>query len=162
PGERQHDRRRDQRRSAPLLIEGDDDGAGRIEPRVRRDAAPRQRQPARRARRQPGGQPGVPAPRKRRGRLPRARRNCRRCDAHAKDDVDTELAKRHFAKGSQFYERAEYENALDEFLAALLAKPLPAFYFNIGKCYDRLENLDEAVKAYQTYLEAGPEPRDVP
>lgn len=81
--------------------------------------------------------------------------------ASATDDIDTEVAKRHFRKGSEFYMAGQYNEALGEFQAAHLAKPLPAFYYNIARCFDRLERFDEAITAYQAYLDAGPAAQDV-
>lgn len=82
--------------------------------------------------------------------------------AQSADGIDTANAKRHFRKGTELYMVGHYPEALAEFQAAQISKPLPAFNFNIARCFDRLERLDEAVKAYQAYLDAGPVPEDVP
>ena len=80
--------------------------------------------------------------------------------ARAFEDTDTELAKRHYATGTRFYDSGEYDKALAEFEAAYRAKPLPGFQFNIAKCNDRLEHISEAVRAYQAYLDASPAAKD--
>src|SRR5205085_2221287 len=54
------------------------------------------------------------------------------------DDPDTEVAKRQFKKGSALYMEGKYEEALVAFESAKLAKPLPAFDYNIALCFDRL------------------------
>lgn len=77
------------------------------------------------------------------------------------DDVDTEIAKRHFRKGRELYVAGNYEGALAEFQAAQLARPLPAFSYNIARCFDRMERLEEAIVAYQAYLDEGPAAHDV-
>jgi tetratricopeptide (TPR) repeat protein len=68
------------------------------------------------------------------------------------DDVDTEVARRHFQKGSQFYSSGDYSAALREFDAARRAYASPAIDYNIARCHDRLENLPAAVEYYERYL----------
>jgi hypothetical protein len=80
--------------------------------------------------------------------------------ALALEDPDTEVARRHFEKGRAFYDARDYHNALDEFLAARRAKAAPGLDFNIARCYDRLEDYDNAVRHYQLYLDARPSSPD--
>ena len=68
-------------------------------------------------------------------------------------DPDTEIAHGHFMRGQDFYEHSQYREALVEFQAALQAKKLAAFQFNIGKCYEKLEQFDEAIAAYQAFVD---------
>ncbi len=68
-------------------------------------------------------------------------------------DIDTESAKRHFAKAVEFYDANDYEHALAEFEAARDARPLPALNYNIARCLDRLERFEEAIKNYRFYLQ---------
>ncbi len=56
--------------------------------------------------------------------------------ASAQDDIDA--AKAHFSKGTRMYEVGDYGQALDEFKAAHLAKPDPAFLYNIAQCHRQL------------------------
>ena len=44
------------------------------------------------------------------------------------------------------------DDARVEFERAYEAKPLPGFLFNIGLCFDKLENLDKARYFFTTYL----------
>src|SRR5690348_8716902 len=76
--------------------------------------------------------------------------------ADGDDDPDTEIAQRHFARGSASYNHADYELALREFQAARRAKPLPPLDFNIGRCLDRLERWRDAAAAYRRYLAEAP------
>jgi tetratricopeptide (TPR) repeat protein len=78
----------------------------------------------------------------------------------AADDPDTEVARKHFAKGRHFYDVEDYPAALAEFEAARKVKPLPALDFNIGRCDDRLERYPEAIAAYERYVSSTPPPTD--
>src|SRR5207237_9240756 len=80
--------------------------------------------------------------------------------ALALDDPDTEVARRHFEKGRNFYDASDYRHALDEFQAARRAKPAPGLDYNIARCYDRLEEYDHAVEHYQLFLTARPDAPD--
>lgn len=71
-------------------------------------------------------------------------------------DADTEAAKRHFGKGVDFYKRERYDDALKEFEAAKLVRPVPAMDFNIARCYDRMERWEEAVTAFQRFIDSAP------
>jgi tetratricopeptide (TPR) repeat protein len=78
----------------------------------------------------------------------------------AEADPDVEIAQRHFAMGREYYATSDYQRALDEFEAARKIKPLPAFDFNIARCYDRMERFAEARAAYQRYVSSSPTPED--
>src|SRR6185436_7425098 len=71
--------------------------------------------------------------------------------AHAQEmeDPDTEIAKRHFATGNAYYTAKRYDEALHEFIAAKKVKSAPALEYNIGRCYDRLEQPKDAISAYE-------------
>lgn len=71
-------------------------------------------------------------------------------------DPDTEVARRHFKRGAELYEGGDYPAAVREFEAARRVKPSPAFEYNIGRCYDRMERYAEAVAAYERFVAAGP------
>jgi tetratricopeptide (TPR) repeat protein len=76
--------------------------------------------------------------------------------AHAFDDPDTEIARRHFELGRSAYDARDYRKALDEFLAAKRAKAAPALDYNIARCYDRLEDYPLAIKHYEIYVAGKP------
>ena len=65
--------------------------------------------------------------------------------ARADDDPDTEVARRLFKQGSTLYIAGDYQKALELFEKARLARPLPAFDFNIARCHDRLGRWTEAL-----------------
>jgi tetratricopeptide (TPR) repeat protein len=69
---------------------------------------------------------------------------------------DPAAARSHFAMGTRLYEVGEYRQALDEFKAAHLAKPDPAFLYNIAQCHRQLGDLDLAATMYRRYLVASP------
>lgn len=74
--------------------------------------------------------------------------------ASAEDDLGE--ARAHYSKASRLYQVGEYRQALDEFKAAHLAKPDPAFLFNIAQCHRQLGDLEQAVVMYKRYLGASP------
>ena len=65
-------------------------------------------------------------------------------------------AKSHFQKGTRLYEVGDYRQALDEFKAAHLAKPDPAFLYNIAQCHRQLGEAEQAVTLYKRFLVASP------
>jgi tetratricopeptide (TPR) repeat protein len=79
--------------------------------------------------------------------------------AGAEEDADTQAAHRHFVNASLLYESGRYNEAIAEFEIAKSLKPVPAFDFNIGRCYERIERWQEAADAFERYLAASP---DVP
>ena len=71
-------------------------------------------------------------------------------------DADKAAAKAHFEAATRLYDVHEYAKAVDEYKAAYLAKPDPAFLFNVGQCYRKLGKLDKALEFYQEYLKKAP------
>ena len=67
-------------------------------------------------------------------------------------ESDKVTAKAHYEKGTRLYEIREYDKALLEYKAAYLAQPDPAFLFNIGQCYRKLGQNQEALSFFQEYL----------
>ena len=65
---------------------------------------------------------------------------------------DIEAAKAHFAAGSAYYEQANYQDALKEFNEALRLSKRNDLLYNIAMCYERLNQLDNAIAALQRYL----------
>src|SRR5690348_7876731 len=76
--------------------------------------------------------------------------------ARANEDPDTEVARKHFNAGRSFYDKGEYERALDEFQAARRVRPHPALDYNIARCLDRLEQYEDAIAAYERYAATNP------
>jgi tetratricopeptide (TPR) repeat protein len=71
-------------------------------------------------------------------------------------DSNKAIAKAHFEAATRLYDIHEYAKALEEYKAAYLAKPDPAFLFNVGQCYRRLGKFDQALEFYQEYLKKAP------
>jgi hypothetical protein len=69
---------------------------------------------------------------------------------------DKAAAKAHFEAATRLYDIHEYAKALDEYKAAYLAKPDPAFLFNVGQCYRKLGKPDQALEFYREYLKKAP------
>lgn len=76
------------------------------------------------------------------------------------DDPDVEVARKHFALGSERYAAGDYVGALSEFELAKRARPVAALDFNIARCLDRLERYGEAIVAYRRYVTAAPNEAD--
>jgi len=74
--------------------------------------------------------------------------------AFARDDVES--AKAHYSKATRLYEVGNYRQALEEFKEAHLAKPDPAFLYNIGQCHRQLGDLEQAATLYRRFLTAAP------
>ena len=82
----------------------------------------------------------------------------------ADDDPDTETARRHFDRGIEFYgehQEHQYAAAIKEFEIARKVMPVPAYDFNLGRCYDRIERPAAATVAYERYLQESPGASDV-
>jgi tetratricopeptide (TPR) repeat protein len=69
---------------------------------------------------------------------------------------DKLAAKAHFETATRFYDLREYAKALDEYKAAYMAKPDPAFLFNIGQCYRKLGKKSDALEFFNQYLKKAP------
>ena len=67
-------------------------------------------------------------------------------------DNDKAVARSHYETGTRLYEIREYDKALVEYKSAYLAQPDPAFLFNIGQCYRKLGQNQEALNFFQEYL----------
>jgi hypothetical protein len=65
---------------------------------------------------------------------------------------DKAAARAHYETASRMFEVREYGEALKEFKAAYIAKPDPAFLFNIGQCYRKMNQNEQALDFFQQYL----------
>lgn len=76
------------------------------------------------------------------------------------DDEMLDRAMAAYERGQQNYKLAQYEAALADFKEASSLYASPDFQYNIGLCYEKLGQYDEAVLAYVTYLKVKPEAED--
>jgi tetratricopeptide (TPR) repeat protein len=69
-------------------------------------------------------------------------------------------AKKRFAEGNERYSRGDYDGAVESFKAAIAADPkLPGPYRNLGLAFRALNRCNDALPAYEKYLELKPESR---
>jgi tetratricopeptide (TPR) repeat protein len=67
--------------------------------------------------------------------------------------IDTEArAMAAFNEGQAAYDRGDYQTALELFLEAQSLYSSPVFHYNIGRCYEALENYEQAITSYKAYL----------
>jgi tetratricopeptide (TPR) repeat protein len=71
-----------------------------------------------------------------------------------------EEAQRQYNAGVHAYQIGDYDTALTHFRAAQQAAPSPEFWFNIGRCHERLGRWAEAATAYESYLAGKPTVED--
>jgi tetratricopeptide (TPR) repeat protein len=74
----------------------------------------------------------------------------------APSDPDTDATRRHFNAGQAAYGKQRYPEAIAEFEAARAITPLPAFDYNIARCYERLERWHDAADSYARFVAALP------
>jgi tetratricopeptide (TPR) repeat protein len=75
------------------------------------------------------------------------------------DDERTE-AKAHTDLGRVAFGRGDFRKALDEFLQAYDAAPVPELLYNIGRCQGELGLREQAIASYRKYLAARPDADD--
>lgn len=73
---------------------------------------------------------------------------------------DTKKAKELFQRAQKLYKQARYAEAIEKFEEAYAARPHPVIYFNIGKCYEQLNETPKALRAYRDYLRLMPDAKD--
>jgi tetratricopeptide (TPR) repeat protein len=73
---------------------------------------------------------------------------------------DLEAAKAHFAVAQAYYDEANYADALKEFKEAYRLSKRPALLYNIGACHERLDQLSDAIEAFEQYLREMPTASD--
>jgi tetratricopeptide (TPR) repeat protein len=87
-------------------------------------------------------------------------------ESPAEEPIDTEArAMTAFNDGQAAYDRGEYKVALELFLEAQSLYPSPVFHYNIARCYEALENYEQAITSYNAYLRStksstGQDPED--
>jgi len=70
---------------------------------------------------------------------------------------DTASARQHYQTGTRLFEVGEYRKALEEFRAAHVAKPDPAFLYNSAQCHRLLGERREALTLYRRFLTLDPQ-----
>jgi tetratricopeptide (TPR) repeat protein len=65
---------------------------------------------------------------------------------------DRAAAKTHYEAATRFYDIHEYAAALKEYKAGYLVKPDPSFLYNIGQCYKKLDQPQQAREFFREYL----------
>lgn len=76
--------------------------------------------------------------------------------------ADVERAKAELARGQSLYDDAHYDEALLAFEAAWQAYPLAEFQYDMGLCHERLGHIEQAIAAFESYLELKPNAADRP
>jgi len=69
---------------------------------------------------------------------------------------DREKAAAYFRQGQAYFQRGDYDRALAEYKAAYQLSKEPTLIFNIGLCHARANRPEEALLAFQRYLELDP------
>ena len=69
---------------------------------------------------------------------------------------DREKAAAYFRQGQAYFQRGDFDRALGEYKAAYQLSKEPSLIFNIGLCHDRANRPEEALLAFQRYLELAP------
>ena len=70
--------------------------------------------------------------------------------------ADAAQARIHFERGKTFFEVDQYKKAIEEFKAAHIQRPDPAFLYNIAECYRRAGESRDALVFYRRFLSATP------
>ena len=73
--------------------------------------------------------------------------------ARAQETADDAAAREYFERGRTAFEQADYEGALVFFRHAYRLSGRPALQYNIGVAADRLQREQEALEAFQYYLD---------
>lgn len=73
------------------------------------------------------------------------------------DPPDVSLARQRFSQGISLYQAGHYAEALAALEGAYAASPAPPVLYNIGVCLEQLGRLEEAVDAFDRFLDATPQ-----
>jgi tetratricopeptide (TPR) repeat protein len=71
--------------------------------------------------------------------------------------ADVSAARAHYERGQALYQVNEFQKALEEFKAAHVEKPDPAYLFNIAQCYRQMGDRANALTFYRRYLSLAPD-----
>lgn len=72
------------------------------------------------------------------------------------DEATMTIAKEHYEEGQKLFALQRFEAALVEYQLAFDAEQMPDLLFNIGQCQRNLGNDDEAIFAFERYLQLVP------
>ena len=72
--------------------------------------------------------------------------------AGAQSDADVALAKQQFLLGKTYYDQGAYQRALSLFQESYRTSKKADLLYNIGRCYESLAMLNEAISTYREYL----------
>ncbi len=75
--------------------------------------------------------------------------------AQADPDARAQAAA-HVRQGQAFFQHGDFDRALAEYQTALDLSAEPSLIFNIALCHDRANRPEEALRAFQRYLELAP------
>ncbi len=75
-------------------------------------------------------------------------------------DAALESARKEFERGGDLFEKGDFQNAADAFMAAYKAKAFAAFLFNAAVCYEKLKDYKQAVELFKRYLSEEPRAQD--
>jgi len=79
---------------------------------------------------------------------------CSAVPASAQTTTDDAAARKHFEQGRAAFEETDWEQALLHFRDAYRLSHRPQLQYNIGVTADRLQRDEEALQAFESYLEA--------
>ena len=71
-------------------------------------------------------------------------------------DSETEIARRLYESATRHFDLTEYDAALNDFKEGYRHKDDPVFLYNIAQCYRLLNQNDDALKFYRSYLRRAP------
>jgi hypothetical protein len=80
--------------------------------------------------------------------------------APATSEGDAAKAKEAFQSAQKLYKQARYPEAIEKFEEAYRIKPHPSIFFNIGRCFEQLNEIPKALRNYREYLKQMPDAKD--
>lgn len=78
----------------------------------------------------------------------------------AADAVEVKKAKALFQAAQKLYKQGKYADAIAKFEDAYAVRPHPVIFFNIGKCWEQLNDTARALRAFRDYLRLAPDAKD--
>lgn len=76
--------------------------------------------------------------------------------------IDPAQARAHFAEGQRRYEAGDFAGALGYFQDARRVSPAPELDYDVGRCWDQLGRVDEAILEYRRYVSEAPNAVNAP